>query len=155
MSEAMLVPQEGVLLPDFTMYFRDGRVLQRRELKGRLHAVIYFPSDRPLPEGRAMLEPLAARASAWRAARAVVLVVVSADNADSTAPQPFETAIDRDRTVRARFGVGPGGALFVADRYGEIALRADGTIAAAGDSGALPLDAVAPTLELLEMRCSL
>lgn len=102
-----------------------------------------------------MLEPLAARASAWRAARAVVLVVVSADNADSTAPQPFETAIDRDRTVRARFGVGPGGALFVADRYGEIALRADGAIAAAGDSGALPLDAVAPTLELLEMRCSL
>jgi len=148
-------PQEGALLPDFRIHFRDGRVRYRRELKGRSHAVIYFSPERPLREARAMLESLAARVPLWQAARAVVLVVLPADGGDMTEKLGFEPVFDRDGSMRARFGAGPGGALFVADRYGEIALRADGAIDAAGAVSALPLDEIAPTLKLLEMRCSL
>ncbi len=155
MSAAIQGPREGALPPDFTMHFLDGRMLYRRELKGRSHAAIYFPPDHPVGEEQATLAAIAARIPAWRAARAAVLVVLPADAADVTANLSFDPVIDRDGTVRARFGVGPGGALFVADRYGEIVLRADGAVAAAGAVSALPFDEVTPTLELLEMRCSL
>ena len=155
MSESMMGPQEGALLPDFTMHFRDGRVLHRRELKGRSHAAIYFPPERPGSEECATRDALTARLPAWRAARATVLIVLPAADAHVTEPLAFDPALDRDGSLRARFGLGPGGTLFVADRYGEIALRADGTVDSAGAPSALPLDEVAPTLELLEMRCSL
>lgn len=154
MNVAIQGPQEGALLPDFTLHFRDGGVLYRRELKGRSHAVIYFPPERPLSTGAAMLESLAARMPHWQAVRAVVLVIVPAA-ADVPASLWLEPVIDRDGALRERFGVGPGGTLFVADRYGEIALRVDGTSATVGAGWALPLGDVAPTLELLEMRCSL
>jgi len=155
MSESIAGPQEGALLPDFTMHFRDGRVLHRRELKGRSHAAIYFPPERPGSAERATRDALAARLPAWRAARATVLIVLPAAAANATEPLAFDPALDRDGSLRACFGVGPGGALFVADRYGEIALRADGAVDSAGVPSPLPLDEVAPTLELLEMRCSL
>jgi peroxiredoxin len=147
-------PHEGTLLPDFTMYFRDGRTLYRRELKGRSHAVIVFlPEYRP-GEASALLRAIDAHLPAWQAARAAVLVVLTAARADETESLSFEPVLDRDGTLRARFGVGPCGALFVADRYGEIVLRVDGA-AADGDASALSLDEVTPTLELLEIRCSL
>jgi hypothetical protein len=149
MSETLHGPHEGELLPDFTLSFRDGRILHRRALKGRSHAVIYFPPDRPPHEEEVILAALAARVPDWQAARAAVLIVLPADGADASETLPVEPVIDRDGTMRARFGVGPGGALFVADRYGEIALRADGAMCV------LPLDEVTPTLALLEVRCSL
>lgn len=151
MNEATPAPQEGALLPDFTMYFRDGRVLYRRELKGRSHAAIYFPPELQAGAGSAIQASLAARIPAWHAARSMALIVLSVTDAARTVDLPIEPVIDHHGLLRARFGVGPGGALFVADRYGEIALRADGVY---GES-ALPLDEVMPTLELLEMRCSL
>jgi len=154
MNVALQGPQEGAMLPDFTMHFRDGRVLYRRELKGRSHVVIYFPLARPLSTELATLESFAERMPHWQAARAVVLVVLTAD-ADVPPTLGFEPVIDRDGALRARFGAGPGSTLVVADRYGEIALRADGTSAAIGAGRALPLDDVVPTLDLLEMRCSL
>lgn len=155
MSVAIQGPQEGAMLPDFTMHFHDGRVLYRRELKGRLHAVISFPPTHPAREEQASLPVITGHIPAWRAVRAVVLVVLPAADADVTANLSFDPVIDRDGTVRARFGVGPGGALFVADRYGEITLRADGAVADAGAVSALPFDEVTPILELLEMRCTL
>jgi hypothetical protein len=155
MGEPSPGPQEGALLPDFAMHFRDGRILYRRELRGRSHAAIYFVPDCPVREEGAILTGLAVRVGTWRAARAAVLIVVPHDRASPTEGLPFEPVIDRDGTLRARFGVGSGGALFVADRYGEIVLRADGIADTPGIASPLPVDEVAPTLGLLEMRCSL
>ena len=154
MNVAIHGPQEGALLPDFMLHFRDGKVFYRRELKGRSHAVIYFPPDLTLGEELPTLEALTERIPQWQAARAVVMVIVPATDV----PSPsfgVEPALDRDGVLRERFGVGPGGTLIVADRYGEIALRADGAVGATGTMRPLPLDDVAPTLELLEMRCSI
>lgn len=142
------------MLPDFTLHFCEGRTLHRRELKGRAHAAIVFLPEQHERQDPALLSAIAAALSAWRATRAAVLVILPPGDDGSSVDPTLDPVLDTDGTLHARFGAGPGGALIVADRYGEIALRADGTEDAAG-AGRLPLGEVTPTLELLEMRCSL
>lgn len=144
------------LLPDFSAQFTDGRQFHRRDLKGRQHAVIYFMPHGSVESGLIVLHMFAVQEATWRAARAAILVVLP--TATTPIPSGLHVApvLDRDGGLRARFGVGRQGALFVVDRYGEIVLRIDDAepLAAAPPAGS-PHEQILPTLELLEVRCTL
>ena len=70
---------------------------------------------------------------------------------------PYPVLCDAEGRVRERYGActatgEPRAALFVADRYGEIVLRA---VAARGEGHGMPVDEVLPLLELLQVRCAI
>ncbi len=146
-------PKLGVLLPDFTVETTTGRTIHRREFKGRKHLVVCFAPAGAGAAGRGLAAAVAALYPAWQAERAETLLVVADPTGIGIAPALLPLVVDSGGQLRARFGVGDEAALFIADRYGEIALFATATdpIATQG----LPLAEVLPTLELLEMRCSL
>ena len=146
-------PKVGVLLPDFTVETIAGRTIHRREFKGRKHLVICFAQVGAGTHSRGLVTAIASAYPAWQAERAECLLIVNEPVDDAVSPTSPPIVVDTDGQLRARFGVGDGAALFVADRYGEIALYATAADATATQS--LPLDEVLPTLELLEMRCSL
>lgn len=137
----------GTLLPDFSVRTSDGRAIHRRDFKGRRHLVVCFaPLDRA--ELDVFVAPLATVVPSWRAERAELLLCLPEGvvlNADPSAALIVE---DHGNRLRGRFGVARGAALFIADRYGEIVYHATGATT-------VPVDEVLPTLELLEMRCSL
>jgi hypothetical protein len=140
-------PPLGTLLPDFTVQTCDGRTIHRRDLKGRHHLVLCFA-----PLGHDDLTTFTAlllsTAPAWRAERAAVLVLVPEGASLVGDRGQSVIAEDHGARLRARFGVDHGAAIFIADRYGEIVYHAIGKTT-------VPVDDVLPTLELLEMRCSL
>lgn len=146
-------PKIGALLPDFTVRTIAGRTIHRRDFKGRRHLVLCFAHAATSDNWRELAAALTAAYPAWRAERAEVLLIVSGID-DLAAPSAALPIIaDVEGQLRARFGVGTAAALFIADRYGEIAFHATGE-SPTGAQG-LALDQVLPTLELLEMRCSL
>lgn len=137
----------GSLLPDFSVWTSDGRAIHRRDFKGRRHLVVCFaPVDRTGLQ--AFVAPLAAAVLSWRAERAELLLCLPEGVALDADPSAALVVEDHGNRLRDRFGVAPGAALFIADRYGEIVYHATGATA-------VPMDEVLPILELLEMRCSL
>lgn len=141
----------GALLPDFTVQLIDGRIVHRRDFKGRRHLVVCFASATAASlDG--LVVTLAAVVPAWQAERAELLLFVPADGGVEEERGTGFIAEERGGQLRERFGVGPGAALYIADRYGEIVFHA-----AAEPEGIaeLPLGEVLPILEQLEMRCSL
>ena len=141
----------GALLPDFTVRTIDGRTVHRRDFKGHRHLVICFAPLVGADAPDAPVDALAAQLPSWRAERAELLFCLPAG-----AVLPDEGGLglvvaDHDGPLRERFGVGPGAALFIADRYGEIVFHAVGSASFAD----LPLGEVLPILERIEMRCSL
>ena len=80
---------------------------------------------------------------------------------------PYPVLCDAEGRVRERYGActatgEPRAALFVADRHGEIVLRAvaahrpvGGDGAPRGEGHGLPVDEILPLLELLQMRCAI
>lgn len=146
-------PKIGVLLPDFTVETLTGRTIHRRDFKGRKHLVVCFAQAEVGAAGQGLAAAIAALYPSWQTERAETLLIVTAPDGIATALTSPPIVIDADGQLRARFGVGTEATLFVADRYGEIAFYATG--GAAITLQGLPLDGVLPTLELLEMRCSL
>jgi alkyl hydroperoxide reductase subunit AhpC len=146
-------PKIGALLPDFTVRTLAGRTIHRRDFKGRRHLVLCFAHAATSDGGQGLATALATAYPAWRAERAELLLIVSGTGDLVVAPEALPIIADAEGHLRARFGVGTEAALFIADRYGEIAFYENGE-SPTGVQG-LPLDQVLPTLELLEMRCSL
>jgi alkyl hydroperoxide reductase subunit AhpC len=146
-------PKVGALLPDFTVETLTGRMIHRREFKGRKHLVVCFAPVGREADGQALAAAIAVLYPSWQAERAESLLIVTDPAGFPTAPTSPPIVSDADGQLRARFGVGAEAALFIADRYGEIALYA--TYVDTTATQGLPLDDVLPTLELLEMRCSL
>jgi hypothetical protein len=146
-------PQVGDLIPDFAARTVDGRAIVRREFKGRHHLVLCFAASGAGDDGRALIATADAAHAAWQAERAAALVVLPPGVMVAPAAATVPLVLDADGDLRARFGVGTGAMLLIADRYGEVVLRQE----SAGDAEGigLPLDEVRPILELLEMRCSL
>jgi alkyl hydroperoxide reductase subunit AhpC len=142
----------GTLLPDFTVETTTGRTIHRREFKGRKHLVVCF-AEVGVGNAQRLAAAVAPLYPSWRAERAEGLLVVTAPIvAARDTPMP-PIIVDTDGQLRVRFGVGTEAALFIADRYGEIAFYA--AVAADTATQGLPLDEVLPRLEQLEMRCSL
>ncbi len=146
-------PKLGALLPDFTVETTTGRTIHRREFKGRKHLVVCFAQAGVITAEEGLAAAVAALYPAWQAERAECLLIVTDPAGISITPTLPPLVVDADGPLRARFGVGRAAALFIADRYGEIALFATATDPTATQG--LPLAEVLPTLELLEMRCSL
>lgn len=154
--------RRGDLLPPFILRAPDGTTVRRSDYRGRRHLVVCAIPDLGAAEYRPLLAALAARHGACRQSGAEVLVLAGATSGSGLAPQwPFPIALDPQWRVAGRLGaVTAAGerslALAIADRYGEIVLCAAGepSGAVAAERG-LPFDEILPTLELLEMRCSL
>lgn len=154
----------GELLPPFMLRSLDGRMVRRADYRGRRHLVICAIPDAGDERYRPLLDALAAMHGAIRAAGAEALALTGMDAAgpETGAPTwPFPILLDRDWGIGRRLGAMTASgerttALAVADRYGEIALTAIGAAPPAGEPAHdLPFDAVVPTLEVLEARCSL
>lgn len=137
----------GTLLPDFTVRTRAGRTIHRRDFKGRRHLVICFAPLNGV-DLTAFVAPVVRAAPSWRGERAEILLLVPPDASLADDHGQVLVAEDQGEQLRPRFGVGRGAALFIADRYGEIAYCAT-------DAATVPVEEVLPLLELLEMRCSL
>ena len=168
MAEGRATLQPGDLLPPFMLRAVDGATVRRADYRGRRHLVLCFVPEALSAASRALLVALARCHDAHRAAGAETLAVVPAGTAGEEIAQvlralPYPVLYDAGGVVQAGLGARdaagePAPALCVADRYGEIALRAVGRpapdLSAAADLG-LPLDDILPTLELLQVRCSL
>lgn len=146
-------PKLGVLLPDFTVETTTGRTIHRREFKSRKHLVVCFTQAGVATDTQALAAAVTALYPSWQGERAECLLIVTDPVGITSAPTSPPIIADAAGQLRARFGVGTAAALFIADRYGEIAFYATGADAPATQG--LPLDEVLPTLELLEMRCAL
>jgi hypothetical protein len=105
---------------------------------------------RRLPGDNSIAAALAAAIPSWRSERAATLVIAPTKPDEVDQDLAASIIADHAGDLRARFGVGAGAALFIADRYGEIVFHV-----AAATTSDLPLDEVLPILELIEMRCSL
>ncbi len=137
-------PQPGELIADFSGRTADGRVVWRRDFKGRRHLILCFAAPLPDHARRALLDALAARHDAIRAASAEVVTFWCDD------PPAHATTIlaDPDGRTHARYGaVSP--LLITADRYGEIVLRRP------LDDLPAALDEALASLGWMQMRCSL
>lgn len=141
----------GALLPDFTVRTLEGRTIHRRDFKGRRHLVLCF-APAAVSDFDGLVAALAAAVPAWRAERAALLLLIPAGASLPGEDGAEFSAADHDGQVRERFGVGPGAALFIADRYGEIVFHAAADATRPAD---VPLGEVLPILEQLELRCSL
>lgn len=146
-------PKTGVLLPDFSVETTAGRRIHRREFKGRKHLVVCFAHAGVGTADQGLTAAITALYPSWQGEHAECLLLVTDPAETAIAPASPPIVVDVDGLLRARFGVGNEAALFIADRYGEIAFYAAGADATV--THGLPLDEVLPILELLEMRCSL
>lgn len=162
MVDEQTILRPGDLLPPFILRSPDGATVRRSDYRGRRHLVVCAVPDIGATEYRPLLAALSARHGACRESGAEVLVLTGAAPPES-APErwPFPVLLDPAWRVAGRLGaVTAGGerslALAIADRYGEIVLCVGGDPpGAVSAEWSLPLDEILPTLELLEMRCSL
>lgn len=157
-------PQPGELIPPFIARAVDGRAIRRHDYKGRRHLVLFFAHDAGCAACRAALAALAAAYPALREEGGEVLAFlpVAAGAAGAAEALPYQVVVGEAGELHGRYGARsatgePLPALFVADRYGEVVLRAIGRVGAADGAPrhGLPLDEVLPTLALLQVRCSL
>ncbi len=168
MAEGRATLQPGDLLPPFMLRAVDGATVRRADYRGRRHLVLCFVPEVLSGASRALLAALARCQEAYRAAGAETLAVVPAETAGAEVERtlralPYRVLYDAGGVVQAGLGARgaagvPRPALCIADRYGEIALlavgRAASDLSATADLG-LSLDDILPTLELLQVRCSL
>ena len=162
MTEERTILRPGDLLPPFILQSPEGATVRRSDYRGRRHLVVCAVPDVGAAEYRPLLAALAARHGACRESGAEVLVLTGAAPPEA-APErcPFPILLDPAWRVAGRLGaVTAGGerslALVIADRYGELVLCAGGDpLGAAPAEERLPLEEILPTLELLELRCSL
>ncbi len=148
-------PQIGDLLPDFAAQTVDGRMIQRREFKGRRHLVVCCAHPEALDSGRDLLTALAGRYTAIREERGELLFLPARGEVGGIDPGPFPIVVDATPSLRARFGAAESALLLIADRYGEVVLREESAGRAGSAGAALPLERIVPMLAWLEMRCSL
>lgn len=163
MSDDRAVLCPGELIPSFTLRAVDGQTVRYGDYRGRRHLVLCFLPDVASAPCQALLTTLGRCYASYRAAGAEVLALLPEEAVLGEA-EPFLSALpypllyDAGGLIRDRFGV-PGAegmplpALFVTDRYGEVALAGVGREELPGCG--LPLDDVLPTLELLQVRCSI
>ena len=173
-AEAEAGPQEGELILPFTLTTVAGRVVRRHDYRGRRHLLLFFAHGSGCAACAAVLDGLAARHADYRAEGAEVLAFLPGDGAGGRSPDPavapalpYPLLRDDDGRVGERYGARtatgePRAALFVADRHGEVVLRA---VAAEGPVGAaprvpgalhgLPLDEALPLVALLQVRCAI
>jgi hypothetical protein len=145
--EAGVGPQPGELIPDFFGRTADGRILYRREYKGRRHLILCFAAPLPAPARQALLAELAARYPAYRAASAEVVVFQCDDPPILPVASPTILA-DPDGQMHARYAAAAP-LLITADRYGEIVLRRP------LDNIPAALDEALASVEWMQTRCSL
>ena len=189
LDRASVARDTGELLPPFTLPAIGGETIRRHDYRGRRHLALYFADAVDCAACRAALDTLAERYGDCRAAGAEVLAILPADSAGdgvegrgpsgegrgaSSHPRssplagaPYPVLCDAEGRVRERYGActatgEPRAALFVADRHGEIVLRAvaahrpvGGDGAPRGEGHGLPVDEVLPLLELLQVRCAI
>ena len=167
-------PGVGDLIPPFTLEAVGGGVVRRHDYRGRRHLILVFTHGIGCPSCAALLETLAARYADYRAEGAEVLAFLPADEprcaarADGARALPYPMLCDSEGRARARYGARtpagePLAALLVADRYGEVVLRAVADEAPDRSTRAvptaachgLPLDEVLPLVGLLQVRCSI
>ena len=168
-------PGVGDLIPPFTLEAMGGGVVRRHDYRGRRHLILVFTHGIGCPSCAALLETLAARYADYRAEGAEVLAFLPADEprcparADGARALPYPLLCDSEGRARARYGARtpagePLAALLVADRHGEVVLRAvagegehSSAPAASTDTAfhGLPLDEVLPLVSLLQVRCSI
>ena len=174
-GEVLPGPGVGDLIPPFTLEAVGGGVVRRHDYRGRRHLILAFTHGIGCPSCAALLETLAGRYADYRAEGAEVLAFLPADEtgcgaqADGAAAPPYPLLCDAGGRVGARYGARtlagePLAALLVADRHGEVVLRAvtgegsNSTTPAAPTAAALhglPLDEVLPLVSLLQVRCSI
>ena len=170
-----LGPGVGDLIPPFTLEAVSGGVVRRHDYRGRRHLILVFTHGVGCPSCAALLETLAGHYADYRAEGAEVLAFLPADEsrcsaqADDAGALPYPLLCDAGGRVGARYGARtpagePLAALLVADRHGEVVLRAvageapnSSTPAAPADAAlhGLPLDQVLPLVGLLQVRCSI
>jgi peroxiredoxin len=174
-SEALVGPAVGDLIPPFTLEAVGGGVVRRHDYRGRRHLILAFTHGVGCPSCAALLEALAGRYADYRAEGAEVLAFLPADEsrciaqAGGAAALPYPLLCDAEGRVGARYGARtpagePLAALLVADRHGEVVLRAvageasNSSTPAAPTAAAfhgLPLNEVLPLVSLLQVRCSI
>ena len=174
-GEVLPGPGVGDLIPPFTLEAVGGGVVRRHDYRGRRHLILVFTHGTDCPSCAALLETLAGRYADYRAEGTEVLAFLPADEsrcvaqADGAVALPYPLLCDAESRVGARYGARtpegePLAALLVADRHGEVVLRAvageasnSSTPAAPTAAGfhGLPLDEVLPLVGLLQVRCSI
>jgi hypothetical protein len=143
-AESTTGPQPGELIADFSGRTADGRTIFRRDFKGRRHLILCFAAPLPAPARRALLDQLAARHAAIRAASAELVTFWC----DDPPAHPTTILADPDGRTHARYGASSP-LLVAADRYGEIVLRRP------LDDLPAALDEALASVEWMQMRCSL
>ncbi len=126
--EARSHPHPGELLPDVTLATATGRQVRISDYRGQRALVLLFLGESRDVGLIELLWALADRYTEIRQEEAEVLVIVpgarTAAEAIARAPRalppPFPILVDEDGRAHRAYGAATSGALYIADRYGEI-----------------------------------
>lgn len=149
----------GDVLPHFDLPGLNGKRVNRARYRGRQHLAMLFAHDAACPPCRVLIADLRRHHAAVRQEQAEIVVVLATRAGAPGAvlldgAPPFPVIPDDGRLAR-RFGVGAkAAALFVADRHGEVRLAAIASRASDAARHELPVERILPTLELLQVTCS-
>ncbi|GBC80950.1 Thiol-disulfide oxidoreductase ResA [bacterium HR10] len=124
----MSPPHPGELLPDVTVVTVTGQQVRISDYRGQRALVLFFLGEHHDAALIELLRALADRYAEIRQEEAEVLVIApnartameTIARAPRTLPLPFPILVDEGGRAHRAYGVATSGALYIADRYGEI-----------------------------------